>query len=68
MGNKHYHCCEWFDIDTASRTLTEPVTADWQRDRKRGSWMEGGMVEKRWDVKMKTEKMRRSASTRMKEE
>lgn len=31
VGNKHYHCWEWLDIDTASPTPTKPVTADWQK-------------------------------------
>lgn len=43
VGNKHYHCWEWLDIDTASPTPTKPVTADWQRN---GGWVGGGMVEK----------------------
>lgn len=30
VGNKHYHCEEWLDIDTASPTPTKPVISDWQ--------------------------------------
>lgn len=48
-GNKHYHCWEWLDIDTASSTPTKPVSADWQRKRGVGwenrRYRKGG---KRW--------------------
>lgn len=27
MGNKHYHCWEWLDIDTASLIPTKAITA-----------------------------------------
>ncbi len=39
-GNKHYHCLELLDIDTASPTPTKPVTADWQR-----KWGWGGRMD-----------------------
>lgn len=47
VGNKHYHCWEWLDIDTASPTPTKPVTADWQGNRGVGrvDGREGGEME-----------------------
>lgn len=52
VGNKHYHCWEWLDIDTASPSPTEPVTADWQR---KGGWV-GDWPAKTWeDMKWKNE-------------
>lgn len=47
VGNKHYHCWEWLDIDTVSPTPTKPVTADWQR---KGGWVGERMLENGEDM------------------
>lgn len=54
VGNKHYHCWEWLDIDTASPTPTKPVTADWQGKRGLGEWrMKNG---ERWKERVEMKK------------
>lgn len=55
VGNKHYHCWEWLDIDTASPAPTKLVIADWQRKGGLGGSTDGRR-KRRWkEVRMREE-------------
>lgn len=43
VGNKHYHCWEWLDIDIASHT---PQNLSLQTGREKGGWVGVRMEEK----------------------